>query len=239
MANIPVSRNVRIRQVTAIDGNKDYRVVVIVRNDTTNVVNTVDVDFVPPYVGKPQPAFANATCLFRKALANNRKRYVDKNVDFAEDSLNKSYTMVITMKDSAGATVGKVVTRDVVVDNSGEDNDPVVPAIVDINIKQTGLVDGWYNAELEVLVNSDSSNSVSSVEVSLTTTAGRAAGPDPVPSVVVCNAAGTLGEDRRFLGVFKFATSAVGFSYTGSAAMKNAQGNTLDSVFRIADVVVE
>ena len=88
-----------------------YLLSVIVQNDTNNEVSDVTVLITTP-VGAPQATPTTpAVCAFAANVPAG-KEYTNNTVQFASDPLAGSYTysLLVTMRDSTGATVGSALT---------------------------------------------------------------------------------------------------------------------------------
>lgn len=213
MANIPKIKNVRVRQLDN-NGNVSYKIVVVVKNDDNDEVANVAAVLSPATPESPAPSPSNVVCVFKKEVSDkNKKRYVNKDLTFASDSLDFEYNVTATMKNASGGTVGTPVTRTVAVEDKDDDE---LPTVSNIRITKTG--GGEYNVYVDVINNEAGSvTSVAVVVIPSENDPGQDA-PSPVRSSLTC-AMQTNALFANLGGLLFGGEDALGDVYTVSATI--------------------
>ncbi len=232
-ANTPKIKNIRVRELDTAGGTS-YKIVVVVKHDDLDQVNSVEVGLTPSSPSSPAPSSPVFSLPFKaENSAKNKKRYVNKDISFGSSALGKGYVATVTMKDASGATVGAVETINVTVtDKADIVTDPAT--VTGVHIAETGL--GTNNIMVFV---TDLGNLVKFVRVELLPISRTS--PTPNPATMVLPFDVQLPDlTKRFAnyGGLGFSASAVGAEYFVIITLLDANGLDLDTPITLAVVVV-
>lgn len=90
------------------DGKYRGQLVILLSNDTNNVVTSVSTTVSPDEATAPNPLNGNITCNYSSTDSNGIKTYIGV-IEFSNTSVGAQYTVAAAMKNSANATVGASV----------------------------------------------------------------------------------------------------------------------------------
>lgn len=103
----------------------DYKVIVVVKDDTNQQVKEVEVQFNEPFEG-PDPVQNPVICEFKKYVEERKKsRFVYKPETFDGDPVDSTYNVTATMKDANGNVLGVPADQDVTVEDPADEEDVV------------------------------------------------------------------------------------------------------------------
>lgn len=214
-----------VKQVTNANGSVQYRVIVVVGDDTvTNEVDRVEVSISSPpgTEGAPTPSTSALVLPLKVVKANGNKRFVNAELTFSGSALGHQYLLTSTMRDVDGNLVGAPVRELATVTEVGPDDPDAGPEIQSVIIKRIND----NNFVLKVVVDNDLAATVASVDVIFVDFTG----PAPIPTEINLTNP-TLNEDR---GIFRMRTltfedpqAAVGEIYNVVVDMKGRDGKSL------------
>lgn len=193
-----------------------YRVVVVVGDDSTNTVETVDVS-IPIVEGQAVPEPSIITLPLRKVKPNGNKRYVYTNLIFADgDPVGQTYELISVMKDINNAQVGEPLTTTTVVKSDGD------PRLRSIFIKQVNTT----KFQLKVVIVGDDLDEIKSIDIVFDDILNSGL-PTPVPTTIHISSPSSVNGGKK---VFKDTS----LSFTGEGGIQAAldQVYTLDVIFK-------
>ncbi|MCH2042709.1 MAG: hypothetical protein MK212_01090 [Saprospiraceae bacterium] len=101
----------------------EYKIIVVVKDDTNQQVKEVEVQFNDPFEG-PDPVQNPVNCGFVKYVEERKKsRFVYKPETFDGDPIDASYNVTATMKDGNGNVLGVPTDQEVMVEDPDDETD--------------------------------------------------------------------------------------------------------------------
>ncbi len=212
MANIIVNRT-RLKQKK----RKNYKSIVIVDNDPTGNVNSVEVTLQPSGGVVATPSTIE---LEKRRTRNGKTRYIFGRLGFENGDPNGSpFVMNATMKDATGTTVGTPETMSVTV----QDNDG-------INVTGVTLIrnEGKDTFTLKVVVKGTNISQVATVDIFLTPLDG---GAEADPEEFDCSLVNETANKKVFKNKvveFDDPDGVVDMQYSVEVTLEDTNGDELD-----------